>query len=265
MSPNISIIRKNSLLSIVSSGLFLLVGIAFVNIFLTGFLLQLIKLVSGFELSGGITYLALLGIIVTWYLAASVTKGGIIHEFRLDESTLAVKKLTGQTEILHKDDIRKVDWKKNTFVFHRMGSLFVFTAPNWAMTNVLFYWMPENLLPLEVRHSIREAKNLAEKPTPVFEEPVRFETRGNIFLKLIELNNEGFQYKTLLGQKFLYWRAIEVVEVRSKGKELKIWTNGRYTRVNLTGFASKEQDLREKFFTQIYTRGIPVCYSEARF
>jgi hypothetical protein len=265
LSSNISIIRKNSLLGLIGSGLFLFVGLSFVNLLLTGFLLQLVKLVSGFELSWGITYLVLLGIILAWYLIRSI-RGGIIQELKVEENTLSVKKLTGQTMVLHKNEIRKVDWKKNKFVFHRMGSPFVFTTPNWAVTNILFYWMPENLLPLEVRHSIREAKGLAEKPAPTFEKSLQVGSKGNIISGLIELNNEGIEHKTLLGRKFFRWGEIEVVEVKSKGRELKIWVNGRYTRINLNGLAPKEQELlRESFLTQIYTRGIPVCYSETRF
>jgi hypothetical protein len=260
LSSNISIIRKKSLLVIVGFGLFLVAGLSFVNIYLTGFLLQLVKLVSGIELNGGRTYLILLVIILAWYLITAI-RGGILREFRVEENTLSVKKLTGPTEILHKNEIQRVEWKKNRFVFHRIGPPFSVTTPDWAMANVLFYWMPENLLPLEVRHFIKEAKDLAEKPTPVFEESLRVGTKSGS----VELNNEGIEYKTLLGQKFFRWSEIEIVEIRSKGTELKIWVKGRYTRVKLPSSPDKQGLLRESFLAQVYTRGIPVCYSETRF
>jgi hypothetical protein len=280
----------------------------------TGLFLSLVEFISGFKLNEGIAYLVIASSILAWYFIILVRRG-IIQEFKLEENKLSIKKLTGQILTLHKDEIQRVEWKKNTFIFHRVGQPFIVNSLNWAMTTVLFYWIPEKLLPSEVQGFIKEAKDLAKNPSPVLEEPlqvyaklrcliiepellftfifflgfivllvliVSFNTVGLLIILLailccglfvwsilsrsFELNNEGIGYKTLSGARAFHWNEIEVVEVKTRGKELKIWVRGRFTRVKLTTLALEDQTLlRESFLTQIYTRGIPVCYSETRF
>lgn len=232
-----------------------------VSAVLTGLLLGLVAFTTGFVLDETVTYFVILVGLCSWFIVQSIN-GGIVREFKLDNDRLEIKKLIGQSLILHKNEIQKVEWKNNKFVFHKIDQPFPITTSDWAMTNLLFYWIPENLLPIDVQYSIKEAKSIAQKPTPTFEEPLQVRTR----FSSVELSNEGFESKTLFGERFFRWSEMEIVEIRSKGKELKIWVKGRYTRIRLP-FLSPEQKglLQDSFLTQLYTRGIPVCYSETRF
>ncbi|MCP4371312.1 MAG: hypothetical protein GY797_24825 [Deltaproteobacteria bacterium] len=232
-------------------------GFILVSALLTGLILKLVEIVTGLELDGTILYFIILIGVPSWIVIQSI-KGGM--EFKLEDNTLTIKKITGQVLTLRKDEIQKVEWSKNKFVFHRIGQPLVAFASDWAMTNILFYWIPEDLLPLEIRHFIKEAKDLAKKPTPTFEEPLGVSTRFGS----VKLDNNGIESKTLFAKKLLPWNDIEVVEIKSKGHELKIWVNGRYTRVKLPSSLNKQELLRESFLTQVYTRGIPVCYSETK-
>lgn len=258
MNLPVSAVRRKTWLDIFLAGFLFALCLCFVPVLIAGALVEWGKSAFGVALPVMPMCWSLFGIVLAGYPLVSIRNGALIREIRVEANTITLVKFMGQPEILHKPEIRNVRWVKDKLVFERDGNPFSIRVQDRAMTSVLYFWMPEHVLPSGIQPFVIEAKAQAKHPSPIFETPLRPDVKPVMFSGVVELSNQGLIYTTLLGEQFIAWNDIEAAEMKPNGKSVKVWVNGRYRRIKLN---KKQAILSESFVIQLQTRGIPVSYA----
>lgn len=174
---HLPIIYKRNLRNLITTITINLISGLILGVFFSGIVIRLAQSLFNLNLSIAVLYPVIMLGTVVWFI--NLATKGWFWEFRLEETQIYLKKLTGKIVTLPKNDIKNVLEQNNKVVFEGIDTsltLHFYNLPmslRFATMIALNYWLPTELLPPEIKETIERINRLAsETPLATLAEPV---------------------------------------------------------------------------------------------